>query len=259
MIEELAGGDLLVELRDSALHVTFNRPRARNAMTDAMNDALVVACERADGDDAVRSVVLRGAGDRAFVAGTDISQFRGFTGEDGIDYEERVAGVLARLREVQVPVIAVIDGHCVGGGLGIAACADLRLVTPRASFGMPIARTLGNTLSAGTLHRLVTLLGESWVVRLVLAGERLSAQQADESGFARLIDGDIDEEATELARTIAASAPLTLWSIKELLRRGAGSLAVDDSDVITRVYGSDDFAGAVDAFLTKTPWDWQGR
>jgi enoyl-CoA hydratase/carnithine racemase len=217
-------------------------------MTDAMYDALVVACERADGDDAVRSVVLRGAGDRAFVAGTDISQFRGFTGEDGIDYEERVAGVLARLREVQVPVIAVIDGHCVGGGLGIAACADLRLVTPRASFGMPIARTLGNTLSAGTLHRLVTLLGESWVVRLVLAGERLSAQQADESGFARLIDGDI-----------AASAPLTLWSIKELLRRGAGSLAVDDSDVITRVYGSDDFAGAVDAFLTKTPWDWQGR
>ena len=259
MIEELADGDLLVEQRESALHVTFNRPRARNAMTNAMYDALVTVCERVDADETVRSVVLRGAGDKAFVAGTDITQFRGFTGEDGIAYEERIAGVLDRLRAVEVPVIAVIDGHCVGGGLGIATCADLRLVTSQASFGMPIARTLGNTLAAGTLRRLVGLLGESWVVRLVLAGERISAQQADASGFARLVETDIDEAAAELTRTIAASAPLTLWSIKELLRRGAGSQDVDDADVITRIYGSDDFAGAVDAFLTKTSWDWQGR
>ena len=97
------------------------------------------------------------------------------------------------------------------------------------------------------------------MVRLVLAGERISAQQADASGFARLVETDIDEAAAELTRTIAASAPLTLWSIKELLRRGAGSQDVDDADVITRIYGSDDFAGAVDAFLTKTSWDWQGR
>src|SRR5699024_7957396 len=91
VIEELADGDLLVEQRESALHVTFNRPRARNAMTNAMYDALVTVCERADADETVRSVVLRGAGDRAFVAGTDITQFRGFTGEDGIAYEERIA------------------------------------------------------------------------------------------------------------------------------------------------------------------------
>lgn len=258
-VEELAEGDLLVELRDSALHVTFNRPHARNAMTNAMYDALVTVCERADADDDVRVVVLRGAGDKAFVAGTDITQFRGFTGDDGIAYEERIAGVLARLRAVEVPVIAVVDGHCVGGGLGIAACADLRLVTARASFGMPIARTLGNTLAAGTLRRLVALLGESWVVRLVIAGERLSAEQADASGFARLVEGDIDGAAAELSDTIAASAPLTLWSIKELLRRGAGDREVDDADVVSRIYGSDDFAGAVDAFLAKTRWEWQGR
>lgn len=258
-VESLAGGDLLVELRDAALHVTFNRPHARNAMTNAMYEALVTVCERADADDAVRVVVLRGAGDKAFVAGTDIRQFQGFTGDDGIAYEDRIAGVLARLRSVEVPVIAVVDGHCVGGGLGIASCADLRLATPRASFGMPIARTLGNTLAAGTLRRLTALLGETWVVRLVVAGERLTAQQADAAGFARLVEGDIDEAAAELARRISTSAPLTLWSIKELLRRGAGDRAVDDADVIARVYGSDDFAGAVDAFLTKTPWEWRGR
>src|SRR5699024_3984482 len=112
---------LLTEVRGRALHVTFNRPEARNAMTFEMYQGLADACERVDADPALRVLVLRGAGGRVFVAGTDIAQFRGFTGQDGIEYEQRIDAVLDALAAVTKPVIAGIDGHCVGGGPGIAS------------------------------------------------------------------------------------------------------------------------------------------
>src|SRR5688500_3344089 len=123
--------DLLVERHGPALTVTFSRPAQHNAMTWAMYDGLYEACERADSDDDVRVLVLRGAGGDAFVAGTDIRQFAGFTGgDDGIAYERRISRVLVRLEDVDVPTVAAIRGWCVGAGLAIAAACDLRLSTP---------------------------------------------------------------------------------------------------------------------------------
>src|SRR5262245_24508074 len=119
------------------LTVTFNRPDQRNAMTWAMYDGLEKACDRADSDRDIRIMLLRGAGDRAFVAGTDISQFAEFsTGRDGVAYEHRVSTVLERLQAVTVPTVAAIDGYCVGGGFAIACAVDLRIATPRAEFGV---------------------------------------------------------------------------------------------------------------------------
>ena len=136
---------LLFERRVPVASITFNRPEARNAMTWEMYNALYECCETVDADDEIRVLVLRGAGDKAFVAGTDIKQFLEFeSGEDGIAYEKRMERVIGRLEAVRKPTVAVIDGYAIGGGLSIAAVSDLRICTPEAKFGMPIARTLGN-------------------------------------------------------------------------------------------------------------------
>src|SRR6476661_1664563 len=140
--------------------LTFNRPEARNAMTWEMYEALVDACDRVDDDPAVRVLILKGAGEKAFVAGTDISQFTAFRGaDDGIGYEERIDRVLDRLERVTKATIAEVRGVAAGGGCGIALTCDLRIATPDASFGIPVARTLGNCLSGATYSRLMDLLG----------------------------------------------------------------------------------------------------
>jgi enoyl-CoA hydratase/carnithine racemase len=249
---------LLTEVRGRALHVTFNRPDARNAMTFAMYQGLADACARVDADPDLRVLVLRGAGGRAFVAGTDIAQFRGFTGADGVEYEKTIDEILGALAAVQKPVVAIIDGHCVGGGLGIAACADIRVASERASFSVPIAKTLGNTLSVNTLRRLVRAFGEPRTASMLLMARRVDAQEALLSGFLSEVADDLDAAAERVVEQVAGGAPLTQWSIKENLRRLNAGAEVDDSDVVSTVYGSEDFAGAVEAFLTKDTREWTG-
>jgi len=141
--------EILYEVKDPGIAwLTFNRPEARNAMTFGMYDRLGEICRSINQDDSVKAVVLRGAGDKAFVSGTDISQFRGFsTAQHSIDYEARMDRVFDALEDVRVPTVAAIQGACTGGGAGIAAACDLRVGAPSAKFGFPIARTLGNTLS----------------------------------------------------------------------------------------------------------------
>lgn len=251
--------DLLTEVDGSTLRVTFNRPDARNAMTFEMYQQLAEACVHVDEDPGLRALVLRGGGGRAFVAGTDISQFRGFTGEDGVAYEKRIDEVLGALAAVKKPVVAVIDGHCVGGGLGIAACADVRIGSVTASFSVPIAKTLGNTLSANTLRRLVRAFGEPRAASMLLTARKVDAHEALLSGFLTTVSDDLDVEAERLIDRVTHGAPLTGWSIKENLRRLNTGEPVDDSDVIAAVYGSRDFAAAVDGFLSKTPVEWTGE
>lgn len=252
--------DLLVERDDGVLTVTFNRPEARNAMTWEMYQGLAEACDAVDADPAVRVMVLRGAGGRAFVAGTDIAQFTEFDGPAGVAYERRISEVLACLRAVDVPVIAAIDGYCVGGGLGIAACADLRLASPGSRFGVPIARTLGNCLSGDTLGLLIALLGRGRVVDMLLRARFIDADEALTAGFLGTVTDDVDATTAEWAATLKGHAPLTMWSVKEIVRRlsdlGGG---IDDADVVERIYGSEDFHEAVRAFIAKEDYEWTGR
>ena len=251
--------DVLTEVVGRTLRVTFNRPESRNAMTFEMYQKLAEAAAQVDADPQLRALVLRGAGGRAFVAGTDIAQFRGFTGEDGVAYEQRIDEVLGALAAVDKPVIAVIDGHCVGGGLGIACCADVRIGSAASAFSVPIARTLGNTLSANTLRRLVRAFGEPRTASMLITARKVDAQEALDSGFLTAVAEDLDAEAEALIERVVSGAPLTQWAIKENLRRlGAGG-PVDDADVIAKVYGSQDFANAVEGFLTKTPVEWTGE
>ncbi|MBM9467548.1 enoyl-CoA hydratase [Nakamurella leprariae] len=262
--------DLLVEVDGPVLRVTFDRPEARNAMTFGMYQGLVRACDQADADDAIRVMVLRGAGGRAFVAGTDIAQFAGFDGPRGVAYEREIDATIGRLLAVRVPVVAAIDGACVGGGLAIAAAADLRVAHPSARFGYPIARTLGNTLSAASYALTLRHFGHARTVDMVMTARLLDAEEAHACGFvARVAPAGTDLTAVtdELVGTLLEHAPLTLWAAKEILRRvhaaatGAATApaAVDATDVIDRVYGSADFAAGVAAFTGRGRAEWTGR
>src|SRR5690606_34553184 len=117
----------------------------------------------------IRCAVLRGKGGNAFVAGTDITQFKDFTGaEDGLRYEAEMEPILAKLAELPVPTLAVVEGWAVGGGLALASLCDIRIATPTAKFGLPIARTLGNCLTIRNVARLSALLGPSRIKRIVM-------------------------------------------------------------------------------------------
>ena len=122
--------------------VIFDRPAARNAMTWRMYEQLGEACAQIRREDGLRVAVFRGAGGKAFIAGTDIAQFRAFRGgDDGIAYEEKMEAILAGIEALPVPTLAVIEGFAIGGGLAIAAACDIRIATPGSRFGVPIART----------------------------------------------------------------------------------------------------------------------
>jgi len=244
--------------------LTFNRPEARNAMTWGMYESLVAACDRVDADDALRVLVLRGAGGKAFIAGTDIAQFKSFRDRaDGIKYEERLDAVLDRLEAVTKPTIAQVQGVAAGGGCAIALTCDLRIATPESTFGIPIARTLGNCLSAATHSRLVDLLGPARVKELIFTGRLVAAEEARASGMVNhIVSGDeIDGAVKTLAIEIAANAPLTLRATKELLRRIARSRRLApgaDSDIVEMCYTSEDFREGVTAFLEKRKPTWKG-
>jgi len=245
--------------------LTFNRPEARNAMTWEMYQALVDACDRADADEAVRVLILRGAGGKAFVAGTDISQFQTFRDrQDGIKYEERLDHVLDRLERVTKPVITQVQGVAAGGGCGIVLASDLCVATPDSTFGVPIARTLGNCLSGATYSRLVDAFGPRRVKDLLFTGRMISAAEALAAGLVtRIVEADHIESAVRtLASDIASNAPLTIRATKELVRRITAKrrlAAGDDADIVEACYGSDDFREGVTAFLEKRRPRWQGR
>lgn len=254
--------ELVVERDGDVVTVIFNRPHARNAMTWAMYDGLQQTCDQIDGDPQVRVAVFRGAGGEAFVAGTDIRQFTEFrNAEDGIAYEKRIGKVIERLETVQVPTIALVDGYAVGGGLSIAAACDLRICTPDARFGLPIARTLGNCVSMATCARLVALVGPTRALQLVYTAEMLSAEQAHAAGLATEIVAreEIESRVRELSSRLASHAPLTMQATKQMVHRLQQHDLPDGEDLIAACYGSDDFHEGVRAFVEKRRPRWTGR
>jgi enoyl-CoA hydratase/carnithine racemase len=254
--------DLLYEVQGHTAIVTFNRPAARNAMTWEMYEGLVQACERIDADEKVRVAVLRGAGGKAFVAGTDIRQFREFsTAEDGLAYERRTEQVLDRLERVRVPTIAAVEGYAVGGGLALAAVCDIRICTPDAKFGLPIARTLGNCLSMRTYARLVDLVGSARALYIIYTATFLPAADALAAGLVAemVAEEDLDTRLLELCEQLSSHAPLTMWASKQAVRRLRDARLPDGDDLIATCYGSEDFHEGVQAFVEKRPARWQGR
>ena len=260
-----AAEELIVERRGSVMWITFNRPQARNALTWNMYSRLEASCNDVNADRAIRAVVLTGAGGKAFVAGTDIAQFRAFkTEQDALDYEARGDLVMSTLESVRVPTIAAIAGACTGAGAAIAACCDLRIGSPSARYGFPIARTLGNCLSMANYSRAAALLGIARLKDLMMRARLIDAQEMLAAGLLSEVTPDEDSlltRARSLAEEVASLAPLTLWATKEALRRVRDRLmlAGGDSDLIKACYMSQDFKEGIEAFFAKRQPQWKGE
>jgi enoyl-CoA hydratase/carnithine racemase len=218
-----------------------------------MYDALVEACDRAEADTAVRVLIIRGA-PGAFSAGTDISQFAGFTGHEGVAYERRLDAVIDRVERLPLITIAEVDGPAVGGGCALALACDLRVCSPRARFGVPVARTLGNCLSMANTARLVDIAGVALAKELLLTGRLLDAEEARQIGLVSRvcpeasIAGEVMALATDLstrARSTIVATKAMMLRLREHRRPAAGSA----DEILRECYGSAEFAAGVAAFL----------
>src|SRR6202140_2044103 len=184
--------DILFDLRDGIGRITFNRPQARNAFTFAMYERVAQICEQANADRAIKVLVFRGAGDKAFASGTDINQFRAFTTpQHALDYEARIDRVLGQLESCRVPTIAAISGSGAGGGAGFAVCCVMRIGTRTSRIGFPIARALGNCLSMSNISRLTALIGPARVKDLIFTARLVGAEEAASVGLLNEVVDDV--------------------------------------------------------------------
>ena len=253
---------ILYKISGAVGSMTINRPEARNALTFEMYDRIAEICAAPSPDGRVKVLVISGAGDRAFAAGTDISQFRDFRKrEDALAYEERIEKALRAIETSPVATIAAISGACTGGGASIAIACDLRVATQDSVFGFPVARTLGNCLSISNCARLVSMVGAGRVMDMVLTARLLDAGTAEAAGLISEVVPDhpaLIARVDELSETVAQHAPLTIRATKEALRRLREGRR-DDEDLITMCYMSEDFREGLEAFLAKRKPSWRGR
>jgi enoyl-CoA hydratase len=257
--------ELLHEVRPGGIAWTvLNRPQARNAMTFGMYEGLYRLAGELGADPAVKAWVITGAGEKAFAAGTDINQFRSFSGpQDALDYETKIDRILTAIEGCPKPTIAAISGACTGGGAAIAAVCDMRLGAANARIGFPIAKTLGNCLSMANYARLVALIGPARVIDLIYTARLIEAEEAKAAGLLNEILPDmaaLHARAEALAGIIAAHAPLTLRATKEAMRRlREAARNTHGDDLVTMCFTSADFAEGVEAFLARRPAVWQGK
>ena len=241
--------------------ITFNRPEARNALTFDMYESLATLCESVlDKSLGIKSLIITGAGDKAFAAGTDIAAFRDFSGEeDALRYERRMDRVLGLLESLPIPTVAAIRGACTGGGAAIAGCCDLRIASDDIRFGFPIARTLGNCLSVGNLSRLVELLGASRTREILMTSRLIKMDEALTIGLVNESVADPLDRAHALCEIMHGHAPLTMAASKEGLRRlREHAAAVEGDDLIIQCYTSQDFREVWMRFLPNASLNGRG-
>lgn len=257
-------GDILCTRDGHIATVTLNRPAKLNAMTKPMWQALGQTVRELSADDALRCVVIRGAGGKAFSPGNDIAEFTTERSnfDQGKAYGAVLHGALGAIAECRHPTVALIEGICVGGGLEIAALCDLRLCGETSRFGVPINK-LGLVMAHAELAALVQLAGRAVALEMLLEGRVFGAREAlDKKLVHRVVaDDQVATEAYATAARIAAGAPLVARWHKQFLRRLAvdAPLSEAERDEGFRCYDSEDFRIGYRAFLDKTAPEFRGR
>jgi enoyl-CoA hydratase/carnithine racemase len=260
------GGRIQIEKEGALGWLIFDHPERRNAISHEMWQALPEAAKALGEDPEVRVVVLRGSGDVAFVSGADISEFQGKrTGADAAgSYEETTGRAFGAIVNLEKPVIAMIHGFCVGGGMATALAADLRYAADDALFAIPAAR-LGLAYHPGGIQALEQLVGPSVAKEVLFTARRYRAEEAQGLGIVNRVfpKAELEREVRAIAEGIAANAPLTVRSVKVMVRELAREPAARDdaamADSIRRCFESADYKEGVRAFLEKRPPRFEGR
>jgi enoyl-CoA hydratase len=253
-----------VERQGEVARVTIDRQDKLNAINNAMWDRLGALFADLDADPSLRCVILRGAGDRAFSVGADISEFEQNRSsvERARTYGKRTHGALERIAGCRHPVIAAIRGLCVGGGLELAACCDLRIAGESARFGIPVKR-LGLVVAYSELKPLVDLIGPANAMEILLEGQILGAQRAYDMGLLNRVvpDDALDAEIEASAARICEGAPLVARWHKKFTRRllQSAPLSAEEEDESYACFGTEDFRTGYQAFLAKTKPEFRGR
>jgi enoyl-CoA hydratase len=253
----LATENMLAEIDGSIGWMTFNKPARRNAVSLDMWEAIPAILDSFEQDPAVRVVVLKGAGDQAFVSGADISQFEKARSskEGNAHYEEVLGEASRRLAACTKPTIAMIRGFCIGGGLAIAIGCDIRIANEGARFGIPAAR-LGLGYGASGVKQLMHLVGPSFTKEIFLTARHFSAVEAKEMGLVNRVvtDGALEDYTRQYCATIADNAPMTMHALKrtvaELGRGQKADLAACER-LIKACFESQDFIEGRRAFMEK--------
>jgi len=257
--------DVILVARDADIAtVTLNRPEKLNALTKPMWKRLGEVLRELSTDDGLRCLVLRGAGEKSFAPGNDISEFAN-TRSNAAQAKEYGAvhhEALAALHECRHPMVALIHGICVGGGLEIAALCDLRICGASSRFGAPINR-LGLSMGLREMQGLLTLAGKAVTLEILLEGRVFGAEEALQKGLVTRVvpDDKVDEEAYAAARRIADGAPLVARWHKQFMRRlfDPAPLTAAELDLGYACYDTEDFRTGYQAFLAKTKPEFRGR
>ena len=243
--------------------LTFNNPERHNAMSLDMWRRAATVLETFENDPTVRVIVLTGAGGKAFVSGADISKFEDerATLEAVAEYNASVDRFSASLLNGTKPTIAMIRGYCLGGGVGIAVCCDLRIANDAARFAVPAAK-LGLGYGYENVRRIVDLVGPPFATEMLLTARQFDAAEAARAGLINRVapDAEIDRTVRELAETIAGNAPLTIQTVKRIMRE----LRSDRPDVdvcdalVKRCFESADYREGRQAFMEKRKPEFRG-
>ncbi|MFC1858686.1 enoyl-CoA hydratase [Thermodesulfobacteriota bacterium] len=238
--------------------ITFNNPAKRNAVSQEMWQALSMILEDFRADDDIRVVILKGAGDKAFISGADISEFESMrrSAAQSEEYTKIAESARKMLYDLEKPLLAMIQGYCVGGGLATALSADVRIATDDSKFGIPAAK-LGLGYAYGGIAALADLVGPSHALDILLSGRLLDADEALRMGLVNRIvtRDDLEKTVRDYAAIIVANAPMTLKAVKASIKEYLKDAEKQDLNRISRMvkacFDSDDYTEGRRAFMEK--------
>lgn len=265
-MKSYADGKMLAEVEDGIGLITFNQPEKRNAMSVNMWQGLTDILDDFAVNDGVRAVVMTGAGHKAFVSGADISQFeqQRANANAQLEYDRLTSAGRAKLAAFPKPVIARIRGFCLGGGIGIAMQADIRIAAVDSEFGIPAAK-LGIAYGFDMVSKLVSLVGPAHARTLLYTGNRIDAAEAQRIGLVNQVvaDEDLSPTVYDVARTIADNAPLSVRAMKLTVAAAVQSASERDMDAVNAAvlgcFDSEDYREGRTAFMEKRKPAWKGR
>ena len=266
----LAAGELseriVAEKQGPVGWLTFNNPARRNAISIDMWEAIPKVLDRFEQDPEVRAIVLKGEGDKAFVSGADVSQYeKQRSSAEGIQYYEEIAGRVAeRLQNCDKVIVAMIRGYCLGAGVNIALCCDLRIAAEDAKLGIPAAK-LGLGYRASSLKNLIDIVGPAYAREVLITGRHFSAAEAKTMGLVHRVApvAELESLVLEYCATISENAPLTIRASKRIIRELLKSSAAFDAEacaaLVKACFESQDYVEGRRAFMEKRKPVFQGK